>query len=477
MKAVPPIAVLSGRPPWSRWSLVTQFAVAGGIVMLLAMIGIGSFVSARIEEAVVRNTANATALYMESFISPLSQDLARSSTLSPGARRAIEEIFTNTPLGERVVSFKIWKQGGLLAEATEKDLVGQTFPPSEDQLVAWSGEIHADFEDLGEEENARERALNLPLLEIYSPIREVWSGRVIGVAEFYEVATDLKQDLARARRNSWATVAVTMLLIGASLFAIVLRGSRTIDRQLARLTELSAHNTALRLRVQNAAARASAMNDQALRRIGADLHDGPAQLMGFAALRLDDLRSAVTGPAAIAELESVERAVKDAIREIRNISRGVSLPEIAERPLCAIVQSVADAHSARTATEVRTVCDVADSVDPPEAVKICVYRFVQEGLNNAWRYAEGKGQEVRLALSGGTLDLSVLDRGPGFGAAAGAGDPETDDGTGGLGLAGLRDRIESLGGVFTQRNRTPDAPGSAIGGAELRMTLDLGGTT
>jgi signal transduction histidine kinase len=124
----------------------------------------------------------------------------------------------------------------------------------------------------------------------------------------------------------------------------------------------------------------------------------------------------------VAELDAVERAVKDAIREIRNISRGVSLPEIEARPICALVQSVADTHAARTGTEVAVSCRVRGSEDLPVAVKICVYRFVQEGLNNAWRYADGKGQEVRLGLDEGILRLSVLDRGPGFsGLAAGAG--------------------------------------------------------
>ncbi|MGB8813565.1 MAG: histidine kinase [Paracoccaceae bacterium] len=439
--------------------------------MFLAMLGAGIWVSARIEETVVRNTANATALYMESFISPLSQDLANASVLSQGARRALDEIFTDTPLGERVVSFKIWKQDGLVVESSNKEIIGKTFEVTDNLKLAWAGEVRATFEDLGDLEDKAEGALGIPLLEIYSPIREVWSGRIIAVAEFYEVATELQNDLLLARRNSWAAVALVMALIGTSLYAIVLRGSRTIDRQVEALTEMSARNTALRMRVQNAAGRFSAMNDQALRRIGADLHDGPAQLMGFAALRLDDLRSEVKTTKAMADLDTVERAVKDAIREIRNIARGVSLPEIERRAVCDLVQSVVDAHAARTGTEVKVVCDIPDTVNLPAAVKICVYRFVQEGLNNAWRYAEGKGQQVQLGIEEQVMHLSVLDSGPGFD------DPKAETGLnesdGGLGLTGLMDRVESLGGVFEKRNRTALANG---GGAELRMILDLRGT-
>jgi signal transduction histidine kinase len=46
--------------------------------------------------------------------------------------------------------------------------------------------------------------------------------------------------------------------------------------------------------------------------------------------------------------------------------------------------------------------------------------------------------------------------------------PSSPGGAGGMGLAGLRDRVESLGGTFS----TQDRPG---GGTEIAMTLDTGG--
>ncbi len=451
------------RKGWAGLSLARQFALAGGVVMLLATAVVGWFVSGRIEDLVVRNTANATALYMESFVAPLTQDLATADHLSLESRDRIGALLGSTALGRRVVSFKIWREGGLLVDASNTSLIGQNYPPTENLKLAWTGEVRADFEDTDDIEDAHEDAMGVPLLEIYAPIRETKTGRVIAVAEFYEVATQLKADLVRARLASWGTVAFIMLAIGGSLFAIVLRGSRTIDSQLAALTELSSHNVALRLRVQGAAARFAAMNDQTLRRIGADLHDGPAQLMGFAALRLDALRAA-TGPGAAPAVDEVARAIKDSIAEIRTISRGLSLPDIDRRALPDLVQGLADAHKARTGADVAVSCKIDPGIDLPEAVKICIYRFVQEGLNNGWRHAEGHGQEVLLQLHGDDLRLTVADRGPGFTAPPpGAGAEGTT-----LGLAGLADRVESLGGQFSARNRTG-------GGAELAMTLDLRG--
>ncbi|WP_347312283.1 sensor histidine kinase [Defluviimonas sp. SAOS-178_SWC] len=455
---------------WNDLSLAAQFAVAGGVIMILSMVLIGRIVAARIEDGVVRNTALATSQYMDSIISPLSQDMADVDTLPPGAHRALDEIFSNTPLGERVVSFKLWTPEGRVVHATDPIIVGETFQITDNLAAAVKGEVRADFEDLSDEEDQGENALGLPLLEIYSPVREVWSGKVIGVAEFYEVATQLKRDLAAAKRNSWMAVALTFMSIGGILYLIVLRGSRIIDRQrdaltaqLSELGALSAHNMTLRRRVQQAAARTSAMNDQALRRIGADLHDGPAQLLSFAALRLDNLRGQVKDTS---ELDGVERAVKDAIREVRSISKGLSLPDIDSRSAEQIVRGVAETHAARTGSPVDVTCELPPDTSLSQAVKICLYRFVQEGLNNAWRYAGGTGQEVRLSCADGILSLAVRDRGPGMVAGPG-GLPEGGGDFSGIGLRGLRDRVESLGGTLTAGNRK-DGPGAVIS-----MELDM----
>ena len=451
---------------WLRWrelSLARQFALAGGVVMLVAMLSVGLWVSRRIEEVVVRNTANATALYMESFMAPLMQDLARRERLTPEARLEISRLIKDTALGERVVSFKVWRKGGLLADASNEALVGQRFPVTENLRRAWDGQVRADFNDTADAEDVAEAALGLPLLEIYSPIRELRTGEVIAVAEFYEVATGLQDDLTRARAASFAAVAAVMAAIGLTLFAIVLRGSRTIDRQIFALRDLASRNVALRRRSQGAAARFAALNDQTLRRIGADLHDGPAQLMSFAALRLDALRQGVPEGEGRRELDAVEGALREATRDLRTISRGMSLPDLERKPIAALMRALAEAQGARNGKPVAVTVGLAGHEDLPLAVKTCLYRVAQEGLTNAWRHGHAEACELRLTARDGVLTLSVLDRGPGFPPAGAEADGAEDRG---LGLAGLTDRVESLGGRLLMLNR----PG---GGAELRMVLDL----
>ncbi len=274
---------------WRDQPLVLQFLLAGGAVMLAAMLVIGAWITGRIEDSVVANTASAGALYLESFVSPLSQELAANDRLSEPAVRALNEVFATTGIGKRIVSFKIWKPDGLVAHASNPTLIGKRFTPKPALQAAWAGKVTGTFDELDNAENATEAALGIPLLEVYSPLHEVWSGKIIAVAEFYEVATDLQHDLADARRKSWLLVAGVFLASGLMLLGIVRAGGRTIAQQKAQLEARVAQNAELRQRAIGASARATAQAERSLRRVSADLHDGPAQYVALAAMRLDSL--------------------------------------------------------------------------------------------------------------------------------------------------------------------------------------------
>nr|WP_262504539.1 hypothetical protein [Ruegeria intermedia] len=276
------------------WSLSRAYLAASVVVMGTGAIVIGGWVTGRIEDAVVQNSANSAALYMESILSPLSQELAYGDSLSDPAARAVSELFDQQSMQERIVSYKIWKKGGLIAHASDPDIIGRTFPPTDDLKRAWSGQISGSFEELDRAENQAEAAMGLPLLEAYSPIREIWSGEIIAVGEFYQRADQLQTDLMQARRTSWLVVATTFGLSTLILYLIVAVGDRTIRTQsdllkarLAESQKMSQQNADLRARVIEASDRSTAQTDRFLRKLGAELHDGPAQYLALAALRLD----------------------------------------------------------------------------------------------------------------------------------------------------------------------------------------------
>ena len=317
---------------------------------------------------------------------------------------------------------------------------------------ALAGRVMADFDDRVDIESSDERLYGKPIFEVYAPLYERGTNRVIAVSEFYEDATELIRDFTIARQQSWLVVGALTFGMLALLFGIVHRGSlliltqkRALESQIKELGRLLRLNEHLRARVTSAHSNSAKVSDQVLSRVGADLHDGPAQLLSLALLRLHEISTGlpedVVAPR-MGAIDAVRRATQDALREIRNISAGVSIPELDWLATAAVLRLAIGQHEHRSATFVHQ--DIGDlPSDLPASLKTCAFRFVQEGLNNAYRHAGGEGQTVRALKQGPHLIIEVSDRGPGFLSIG------QSKGNGTLGLCGLRHRIEALGGTFT----------------------------
>ena len=423
-----------------------QFMLTGGAVMLVAMLLVGSWVSHRIEQAALQNFAITAANYVESFVSPITQDLAYGDALSEPAQQAMIEIFSSAALSDRIVSYKIWKKGGLIVHASDPSLAGQTFEPSDDLRAAWQGNVSASFGDLNDLEDATEAMLGVPLLEVYSPIHEVFSGEIIAVAEFYERADALQIELWDARRTTWLVVGSAFFASGLLLIGIVRTGGRTIElqrgelrAQLAASEQLASQNNNLRRRAITANLRATAQMEQTIRRVGSDLHDGPAQHLSFAALRLD---SAFGESGSADTRQEIRSSIDKALEEIRAISRGLALPELEELDMAGLVRRAVTERETQSGHNV----DLRFAGSEPQALsyteKLCVYRFLQEGLSNAFRHGNVDTAVVTVIGSPEGVRVEIQDNGEGFDVT----DPIRLNTDGGQGLIGLKDRAESIGG-------------------------------
>lgn len=430
-------------------SLATQFTVAAALVILITMTLLGRWVAARIESGVTHNTAAAAALYMDRFIEPHVQDLANSDVLTPASRQELAELVKTRGFKQHIAAIKIWRPDGTIVYSDRDDLIGVKLPLGDSLRKALDGAVVPEFDHLEDDENAGERSMGIPLLEIYAPLREANTERIIGVAELYQQAGGLQRELSWARLESFAMVSGLALVMLGTLASIVGRGSRTIAQQEkalnARIADLSqslALNKDLRQRVAHANRRATESGEQFLRRVSAELHDGPVQLIGLVLLRLDDIgaRAHEQDPKRASDALTIIRgALRDALGEIRGLANGFALPELENLKLTDALELAIDNHERRSGTAV-SVSFAENLPHTPIAVKTCAYRFVQEGLNNAFRHAGGAGQHVAVTWDGVQLAIAVSDKGPGMthGGQASL--------KGGIGLSGMRDRIESLGG-------------------------------
>jgi signal transduction histidine kinase len=426
-------------------SLAEQFLLACLLVLVASMAGVAYWMSKQIEDFVVRNAANSGALYVETFLDPYLQDLAIRQELTGEHVEAIESLLENSPLSERVVRLKVWGRGGRVLYSSNPAQINQVFPVEASLRNAWRGTVSADITDLTRAENALDRGPWRRLLETYSPVREHGTGEVLAVIEFYQPVEEFDRELAAARGRTWAGVALATLAVYLLLAGLVGQGSRTINRQqgelkerVADLNRLLAENEDLSDRVRRAANRVAELNERFLRRISSELHDGPAQDMSLALLKLDP----VAERDASGEVARVQESVRRALEEVRSIAAGLRLPEVEGLDLTGTVERAVRDHKRRTSSEVAVrVEDAPDDV--PFPVKITVYRVVQEALANAFRHAGGRGQRVEVRGEDERITVTVSDEGPGFDTAI----PRR-----GLGLHGMRERVESLGGKFTVRS-------------------------
>ncbi len=245
-----------------------------------------------------------------------------------------------------------------------EELAGNQFAVEAQLAEALAGEVAAEIGHAEGGDQLPGDVSRRDLIEIYSPVRDRDTGEVIAAAEFYYATEALAGDLAAAQRRSWLAVGGAALLIYFVLATFIRRVSDTIrtqqralTEQVVQLTEVIAQNQQLHDRVRGAAARTAALNEQMLRRLSAELHDGPAQEISLALLRLDHvaaMTSAQNGDGAeIAhQVCLIEGSLRRSLQEVRAASSGLLLPHLASLTLDQTLDHVIRGHQRRTGAPV-----------------------------------------------------------------------------------------------------------------------------
>jgi signal transduction histidine kinase len=462
---------------FKRLNLSGQFLLFSLMILLAGMVSIGLWIQREIKEVVTHRTAEVTALYVNSFVSPHLQALGANSHLSPADVEAFDLLLTETALGSDIVAFKVWAADGTVLYSPNDDLIGQRFDPHAELEQAFAGEVVAELSDLSKPDNLYERQLWDSLIETYAPVRLGDSQQVVAVAEFYQNPSHLLGDIRSAQVRSWLFVGVATLVMYALLVARVRRVGNIIASQrdelegnVARLRDLLAQNRRLHDRMQAAAGRTTALNERYLHRISADLHDGPAQNVSLALLRMEGLSEALRskhhrddGSDGLEDLGTVRSSLDSALTDLRSIARGLRLPEIEDLTPTETALRVLKDFNRATGRDVGFQRKNVPT-EAPLPLKITIYRVLQEALVNSFKHANNATQTVTMTGGGDDIDLEIIDDGPGF-------DPQSAPGEGALGLIGMRERVELLGGRFEVTNRAPT--GTRIWVC-LPLTLDRG---
>jgi signal transduction histidine kinase len=280
--------------------------------------------------------------------------------------------------------------------------------------------------------------------------------------ESYADATGSAAALAR-ELGVRAVVGVPISVAGR-LWGVMLMATRfeplpaDTEARLAGFTELAATavaNAQAQAELAASRARIVAVGDAARRRIQRNLHDGAQQRLVTLILGLQEAQAAVPpGADELARrLEGAVTEVADVLAEVLEIARGLHPAVLTDSGLRPALRALVRRSGVPVSLDVQVKGRL------PEPVEVAAYYAVAEALTNIAKYAGASAAEVEAIAGEGVLRVSVRDDG--------RGGADFDRGSG---LAGLKDRIEALGGRISLHS----PPGA---GTTLQITLPLSGPT
>ncbi len=199
------------------------------------------------------------------------------------------------------------------------------------------------------------------------------------------------------------------------------------------------------------------------REIAVALHDEIIQEFAFIALRIAQFRGDAVFYGFERSLEEILALLDRAIRHTRKLTFDLSPPVLYDLGLAAAMEWLAERYLQRHELRVRLDLRLDRPDHLSEALRVTVYKCVQELLTNVVKYAQSNAASLLLGRDGSSLIVEVADEGRGF---------DTDQLSKvagvqhGFGLFSIRERLRSFGGEMIVRS----SPGT---GTRVRLTLPM----
>jgi signal transduction histidine kinase len=206
--------------------------------------------------------------------------------------------------------------------------------------------------------------------------------------------------------------------------------------------------------------RVNEMLEEQSRRIAHAVHDEAGQILAAVFIRLDQAAREMPPSCGtcFGEIKQMLELIELQLREISHDLRPAVLDDLGLVPA---FQCLTERVSQRFGLAVTLTCSVPERLSAP--IETTLYRIVQESLTNVAKHAQATQVEVRLNHEEDLVRVSIRDNGVGFDLN----EVLARKGTRGLGLLGIRERIESVGGSLSIHSQ----PGQ---GTELLIKITMG---
>ena len=246
---------------------------------------------------------------------------------------------------------------------------------------------------------------------------------------------------------------IVALALGLGMAAVSMRRIlRLEDQAHARYLEVAE----ARSQLKDLSARLVQAQETERRALSRELHDEVGQSLSAVLIELRNLSSLLVPRAdehTRSQVEVIKGLVESTVRVVRNMALLLRPSMLDDLGLVPALRWQARETSKRTSMDVSVAAETP-SDDYPDAYKTCIYRVVQEALNNCSRHSQAKTVRIRVQEETERLTLSIQDDGKGFDFKE----------TKGMGLLGIQERVANLGGTC-QVHSVPD------GGTLLKVEL------
>jgi len=229
---------------------------------------------------------------------------------------------------------------------------------------------------------------------------------------------------------------VLMVLLGIfQAAASTIHLLRMERRTVAHLIEV----TEARQELRELSAKLVTTQETERKNLSRELHDAVGQSLSAVQFELHDLAAVLNHhqEPLRGRIDRLRELVEGCLAMIRNMARLLRPAMLDDLGLAAALEGQAREISRYTGVHV-TVDAAGLSAELPDEHKICVFRIVQEALNNVCRHANADSVKITLGTSGGWVSAMIEDDGRGFRPGQ----------TKGLGLIGMHERVAALGGTL-----------------------------
>lgn len=227
-------------------------------------------------------------------------------------------------------------------------------------------------------------------------------------------------------------------IVGAAVAVAFVAGFRTLQREVAHRQRLIDELIATRDELARHEHEAGALAERT--RLGREIHDTVAQGLSSIQMLLHAAERADPSGAGLEHVRLARETAAESLSETRRF--------IEARPPAALQDETLARALQRLSTDVDQSPRIGVTIDGdpfelPMPIETALLRVAQEALTNVGRHADASRAAVTLSYMGGAVNLDVVDDGRGFDAAEVAARTERP-----FGIAGMRARVEELGGTF-----------------------------